>query len=69
MRAQAEYNRDVRLAWHVASLGRVEKLPRLDTLLIRPPQTVAEQRAVVEALSAQLGIRTRKVRWITQLVA
>ena len=37
-RQQQERERDVWLAWHIAALSRMDKLPPLDRLL-RPPMT------------------------------
>lgn len=68
---EEDYNRDVRLAWHVAALMRQEKLPRLESLLIRRPQKpstrkeyLAAQRSMLKALSDRYGIPLRKTTLI-----
>ena len=56
------------LAWHTAAFHRVEKLPKLETILQKArrsgPQTPAEQRTMIHILSDQLGIPVRRVRLI-----
>lgn len=56
------------LAWHTAAFHRVEKLPKLETVLqsVRRsgPQTPAEQRTMIHILSDQLGIPLKRVRFI-----
>jgi hypothetical protein len=52
------------IAWHVAALSRQKRLPSLRSLMIRKakekPPTMAQQRAVLTILSAQMGIPLRK---------
>lgn len=50
------------LAWHVAALSRAKKLPELRTLLskARRPQTVDEQKSMLNILSQQYGIPLRR---------
>jgi hypothetical protein len=56
------------LAWCIAVLNRREKLPSLKDWLSKhktrtePKQTVSQQRAMLQALSEQIGVplRTRK---------
>jgi hypothetical protein len=60
------------LAWHMAALQRAEKLPVLKSLLSKPEkperQTVAQLGAVMQQLSAQLGIPIRRTRLIKREV-
>lgn len=66
----AEHDQRVTLAWMTANLAAaasVGKLPKLETQLSKGAtgqgrQTPQQQRAVLEALSEQLGIRLRKVK-------
>lgn len=57
-------NRDIAHAWYTAALSRAEKMPKLASLLDGGPrrQTVDEQRAMLEVLSAQYGIPLRKAQ-------
>lgn len=57
-RRMDEHDRDVTLAWQGAALERQKTLPKLDTLLSRraPRQSAAEQRGMLNILSAQYGI-------------
>lgn len=62
LRRQDDQNRDMVLAWHTAALTRVEKMPKLETLLQLPKrrQTLAEQREVIRLLSKRYGIPLRE---------
>lgn len=48
------------LAWQIAALQKRNPLPKLETLLTKrrsaPVQTVDQQRAMLEVLSAQYGL-------------
>jgi hypothetical protein len=64
LRQQDEADRVIALAWHIEALRRTKKLPALRTLLketAQRPQTLAQQKAVIHILSAQMGIPLRKV--------
>jgi GAF domain-containing protein len=68
-RARDTHDQAMVLAWHVAALERQTKLPGLKTLLheARPKdgkQKNAHQRAVMQQLSAQLGIEIRRTRLV-----
>ncbi len=55
-------------AWHVALFSRQEKLPSLDRVLTsmhgKRPQTVQQQRTVMDMLSAKLGVPVKRARFI-----
>jgi hypothetical protein len=65
---EAEYDRDVRLAWYVVRIyaeAKTKRLPSLTSLLQKgppPKQTVEDQRRVVESLARMYGGRVRKVK-------
>jgi hypothetical protein len=64
LRRQDANRRDIAVAWYTAMLSRSEKIPTLDKLLTngqRRRQTPAEQRLVLQQLSAQYGIPLREV--------
>jgi len=64
-RQEDEHDRDMRLAWTIEGLRRQKKLPALKSLLTKRrarTQTVHEQRAMLEILSAQYGIPLRKAK-------
>lgn len=64
-RLEQSVQRDLALAWHIEALHRQKQLPELSRLLRRHqrrPQTIAEQRGVLEMLSAQMGIPLRKAK-------
>ena len=68
-RASDETTRARALAYWIAYLSRVEKPPPLDEWLTprdRRRQTPAQQRSVLQQLSARLGIPLRRVRLVTQ---
>ena len=51
-RLRNEHNQRAWLAWHGGMLGRVKKMPRLDTLLIRDrpkAQSIEQMRATARA--------------------
>jgi len=55
------YDERVTLAWCVAAFERQKKLPKLESLLSRrKPQTVADQRAVMQAIAQGWGLKLRK---------
>lgn len=65
---EEEWDRDVAQAWHTVRLWAITrpkgKLPSLkETLALRKPKkppTLTQQRAVLDILSAQMGIPLRK---------
>jgi hypothetical protein len=71
-RADDDAQRARALAWYVAALSRRDKLPELGEWLRPAPapraggpkQTRAQQRAVFEQLSAQLGIPLQRTRLV-----
>lgn len=71
-RRQDEQDRDLSLAWHTALLTRQEKLPPLKQLLTQRaahrPQTIAQQRTMLQALSEayHLPIRQTKLKRVTR---
>jgi hypothetical protein len=70
---QAAIDRDITHAYLVSALSRMEKLPALETLLVRgratarqaPKQTPAQQRAVLQMLSEKYGLSLRTGRRVT----
>jgi hypothetical protein len=56
------------LAWHIAALSRIKKLPKLERMLVstrgpRPRQTWQEQMAIMgmwAAVMARIGAQERK---------
>lgn len=68
-RREDEQRRALALAWQTAAMSREDhKLPKLDALLAATrstaQQTVAQQRTVLETLSAQYGQALRRTRLI-----
>jgi hypothetical protein len=65
-RASDAARRDRAIAYYVAHLSRREKLPSLEAWLTpaRRSQTRAQQRSVIEQLSAQLGRPLERVRLV-----
>jgi hypothetical protein len=66
-RLSTEYDRDIRLAWHVAALSRSQKFPELKTLLSRGTQAAEKQshremRDNLEALSKLIGAPLQKAK-------
>ena len=63
-RHQDARDRDLTLAWQIEALHRAKRLPALKTLLDKTekprPQTVSEQRTILEALSQTIGVPLRK---------
>lgn len=62
-RRQREHNDRAWHAWTVAALGRVKKMPKLDTLLAKPQtprrrQTWEEQLAIMQAWSARTNAKS-----------
>lgn len=58
-RAEDERDRALSLAWHVEAFARQKTLPKLETVLRRSsarPQTLTEQRTMLQILSEQYGI-------------
>lgn len=63
-RAEASRDQAVWLAWHVASLSRAKRIPKLKQLLSRKkrkrqPQTWREQLAIAHLLNAAFGGETK----------
>lgn len=59
-RRDAEHNARAWLAWNTAALGRAKRLPRLQSLLVKPkrrkrPQTWQEQLAIARMITAAYG--------------
>jgi hypothetical protein len=65
-RAREDVQHDKALAYYVAALSRLDRLPPLERWLAVLPrrQTVAQQRHVVEHLSERLGIPLRRTRLV-----
>jgi hypothetical protein len=61
-----QHNDRAWMAWHIAAMGRAEKMPRLDRLTAKKPrpsgQTWEEQMAIMKALSARVNQRAAKAR-------
>lgn len=60
-----ERNNRAWLAWHIASLMRQTKLPRLESLLVRKPkrsQTPEEMLGIVRMLNAMYGGKEMKAK-------
>jgi hypothetical protein len=64
--AHEHVQRDKAHAYYVAALSRLERLPPLERWLATAPrrQTRAQQLAVAEHLSGQLGIPLRRTRLV-----
>ncbi len=56
----------MQLAWHIAVMQRAKKVPKLATLLVKPPgrqvQTWQQQQAVMD----QWAMHTRRIHQIRQ---
>lgn len=54
------------LAWHMAALQRTDKMPELKTLLARQQtggrQTPAQQRTMMDMMSARYGVPLKRIR-------
>jgi len=63
-RAADQVQRDKAIAYYTAALARMDRLPPMERWLHVPRrrQTVTEQRAVFDHLSARLGIPLRVTR-------
>ena len=66
--AEEQFDRDVRLAWHIEVLQRQRKLPPLKQLLIaqsrKGPQTEHERRAAIDDFRGLHGLTSKRVRLV-----
>lgn len=56
---EREHNDRAWLAWHIAALSRIKRMPKLDRMMLRPtkekPQTWEQQLQIVMQLNAAFG--------------